>query len=465
MSPERRREVHMRIVDALETLPQDRIGEQIERLAHHAVQGEAWEKAVTYLQQAGVMALARSAYREAAARFDQALLALGHLPDSRQKLEQAIDLRLDARNALNPLREDQRMFDYLSEAKRLVETLGDKRRLGQASGYLAQYFWGIGDYEPALESAQRALAIANDHSEFGLSIQANLFLGMIFYAQGRYRPAIDFLKNNLVALEDKPSQVPAGMNALPAVISRAVLVWCAAELGEFAGAIALAEEAVQIAVAANKPFSLAQVHFAMGFLYLRQGDLQRAIPVLERNLTHCQTWNISAVWPRTAAALGAAYALAGRLGEALPLLERAVEQGASMRFIADHALQVAWLSEGHLRTGRLQDASARANRALELSRSHGERGHEAWVLRLLGEIASRQDPPDDELAQGHYRQALSLAQETGMRPLVAHCHLGLANLHRRTGKPEQAHQHLSTAATMYREMDMRFWLEQAEAER
>jgi predicted ATPase len=114
MLPERRRQVHLRIVDALETLPRDRIGEQIERLAHHAVHGEAWDKAVTYLQQAGAMALARSAYREAAARFDQALLALEHLPDSRQKLEQAIDLRLGARNALNPLRDDQRIFYYLS---------------------------------------------------------------------------------------------------------------------------------------------------------------------------------------------------------------------------------------------------------------------------------------------------------------------------------------------------------------
>ncbi|HEX6828150.1 MAG TPA: tetratricopeptide repeat protein [Burkholderiales bacterium] len=64
----------------------------------------------------------------------------------------------------------------------------------------------------------------------------------------------------------------------------------------------------------------------------------------------------------------------------------------------------------------------------------------------------------------HYQGALSLASELGMRPLVAHCHLGLGKLYRRTGKREQAQEHLTTATTMYREMDMRFWLEQAEAE-
>ena len=69
-----------------------------------------------------------------------------------------------------------------------------------------------------------------------------------------------------------------------------------------------------------------------------------------------------------------------------------------------------------------------------------------------------------EPAETHYRQATALAEELGMRPLVAHCQLGLGQLYRRTGKRDEAREHLITATTMYREMDMRFWLEQAEAE-
>jgi tetratricopeptide (TPR) repeat protein len=122
----------------------------------------------------------------------------------------------------------------------------------------------------------------------------------------------------------------------------------------------------------------------------------------------------------------------------------------------------AGLALAHL-VGQPEKATERAERALALSRDRGEHGVEAYGLRLLGEIAARPDPPDVSTAEGHYRQALALATRLGMRPLVAHCHLGLARLHRRAGKPEQAREHLMTATTMYREMDMGFWLAQAEA--
>jgi len=98
-----------------------------------------------------------------------------------------------------------------------------------------------------------------------------------------------------------------------------------------------------------------------------------------------------------------------------------------------------------------------------LARQRGERGHEAWALRLLGEIALHGDHPDVETAEGHYRKAMALAEELGMRPLQAHCHFGLSKLYRRTGHGVKAKEHLTTAATMYREMDMSFWLAQAEA--
>jgi len=114
--------------------------------------------------------------------------------------------------------------------------------------------------------------------------------------------------------------------------------------------------------------------------------------------------------------------------------------------------------------GRLGDALAFAERALTLAREYGQRGVEPKVLHLLGEIAAHQDPPDAGPAEVSYRQAMALAEELGMRPLVAHCHLGLDRLYRRTGTRDQAQEHLTIATTMYREMEMRFWLEQAEAE-
>jgi tetratricopeptide (TPR) repeat protein len=101
---------------------------------------------------------------------------------------------------------------------------------------------------------------------------------------------------------------------------------------------------------------------------------------------------------------------------------------------------------------------------LAIAREYRERGHEGWALRLLGEVVSRRDNPDVERAEGYYREALTLAEHLGMRPLAAHCHLALGKLYRRTGKRDEAREHLTTATTMYREMDMTYWLEKAEAE-
>jgi tetratricopeptide (TPR) repeat protein len=122
------------------------------------------------------------------------------------------------------------------------------------------------------------------------------------------------------------------------------------------------------------------------------------------------------------------------------------------------------LGEACLVADRVQDAMALAERVMRLFREGGLRGLEAWALRLLGETTSRRDPPDLEEAEDYYRHALALADELGMRPLMAHCHLGLGKLFRRTDDPATAQEHLGTAATMYREMDMGFWREKAEAE-
>jgi tetratricopeptide (TPR) repeat protein len=161
--------------------------------------------------------------------------------------------------------------------------------------------------------------------------------------------------------------------------------------------------------------------------------------------------------------LGAAYVLTGRVAEALPLLEQVVQQTAAMGVVSDHVLGVIPLGEGYLRAGRIEDALHQAQHAVEVCRQHQQRGHEAWALRLLGEVVAQRHPPEAEQAAAHYRQALALADELGMRPLQAHCHLGLGTLHLKAGQREPARAELSTAIDLYRAMDMAFWLPQAEA--
>ena len=164
------------------------------------------------------------------------------------------------------------------------------------------------------------------------------------------------------------------------------------------------------------------------------------------------------------ASLGHVYAWSGRVGEGVSLLQQALTAYESAGIGYFHSLSVVQLGEAYLLADQVEDARACADRAVMLARERGERGHEAWALRLLGEIASHHDPPDVAAAEAHYGAAMALASELGMRPLVAHCHLGLGKLYRRTGDRAKAEEHLTTAATMYREMDMGFWLEKAEAE-
>jgi tetratricopeptide (TPR) repeat protein len=147
----------------------------------------------------------------------------------------------------------------------------------------------------------------------------------------------------------------------------------------------------------------------------------------------------------------------------LPLLEQAIEQALAMAFMYYHALRVISLSEAYLLVDRLDEAGTQAQRALEFSRAHQERGHEAYALRLLGEVAAHRAPPAGEQAEAYYRQALALADELGMCPLVAHCYLGLGRLYQQMGRDEEARAALSVAIEMYRAMDMTFWLPQAEA--
>jgi tetratricopeptide (TPR) repeat protein len=464
---DRRRPLHARILDAIEALYPERLTEHVERLARHALRGEVWDKAVTYLRQAGTKMAGRLAYQEAVSCFEQALVALKQLPESRETTERAIELHFSLRNALLPLGENRRTFDHLRAAETLAQTINDQRRLGRTYAYLAEYFRMTGDLDGAVESGERALTLATTLGDFVLQVMATFFAGVAYHTLGDYRRAEDFFSRNVASLTGDLIRERFGMTGFPSVMARAWLVSCLAELGEFANGTERGEEAVRIAESLDHPFSLTQAHFGLGHLYLRKGDLDKALPTLERSLGVCRAASISTWFPGIAGALGYAYALSGRVAEALPLLKQAVEQveqKASMGAPASHSRHVAYLSEAYLLAGRIGDATPVGLQALALSRKHKGRGYEAHALRLVGEIASRHDPTDVENAEEHYRRALDLATELCMRPLVAHCHLGLGKLSRRAGDGAKAQEHLETASAMYREMDMGFYLALADAE-
>jgi class 3 adenylate cyclase/tetratricopeptide (TPR) repeat protein len=459
---ERRRALHARIIEALEALAGDRVAEQVERLAHHALRGEAWDKALVYLRQAGEKAMARSAHHEAVACFEQALAALVHLPEGRDTWEQAIDLRCDLRNALLPLGEHARILDHLRAAETLAQRLGDPQRLGWIAGYLCNSFSVLGEYDQAIAAGQHALTLATTSGVFDLQVLAHLVLGVTYSAVGDFRQALEASRWVLGSLTSELHSVRFGQ-ALPAVVSRGHIVWSLAELGDFAEERGVGEEAVRLAEVADQPYSIAIALTWVGLLARRQGALHRALPLLERGLALCQSADFPLIFPVFAAILGGAYALAGRTAEALLLLDQTLERVATGNPILFHALVLTELGEALFLVGRADEASALAERLLNLSRTHPGRGYQAHAYRLLGDVAMRRDPLDISLVEAHYHQALALAEELGMRPLQAHCHRALGTLYVKTGQQEQAYAELSIAIALYRAMDMTFWLPQAEA--
>jgi tetratricopeptide (TPR) repeat protein len=198
-------------------------------------------------------------------------------------------------------------------------------------------------------------------------------------------------------------------------------------------------------------------------MYLAQGDLEYAIRVLEQGLALCRaSGNRSDVRP-IMACLGFASALEGRLAEGRALLEEAISESIRMGGLHGQVYRVAWLSEVCRLAGCGEEAWQHAHQALDLAQQQKARGDEALALHQLGVVQAHANPPDAEQAESYYQEALALAEELGMRPLQAHCHLGLGTLYAKLDWPEQARSALSTAIELYRAMDMTLWLPQAEA--
>jgi tetratricopeptide (TPR) repeat protein len=230
------------------------------------------------------------------------------------------------------------------------------------------------------------------------------------------------------------------------------------ELGRFPEARTVAAEGLAIARRLDEPVALSFAWAETGVLALQQGRLGEAIEALERALEARR--EATPPWlPRFAGALGLAYAVSGDPARGLGLLQRALEETVTARVLGRRSLLHAWLSEARLLVGLASEALEEAEQAVALATRLGERGHLAWGLRARAEAEACTGADDPERSARSYREAAALATELGMRPLVAHCHLGLGTLYCPTAERGKAEEHLTSARAMYREMGMNFWLE------
>jgi tetratricopeptide (TPR) repeat protein len=305
-------------------------------------------------------------------------------------------------------------------------------------------------------------AIAERLGDVPLRIAAQYYLAAVANLSGDHRGTEQMCLRLIESLRGERGRERFGLATFPAVYSRGLLARALAELGRFDEGDAHGQEAIRIADSLHQPFSVVVACLDLANLKSMRGELAEAARHLERAAAQCREWNITNQAPIVMAALGHVYASSGRIRDGISCLQQALRayEGEGIGF--HHSLSVEQLGEAYLLADQLDDAGDCADRAVMLARRRGERGYEAWALRLLGDVIAHHARPDVATAAAHYDDALSLATELEMRPLMAHCHRGLGRLYRRAGHPAQSSEHLTTATAMYHEMGMTYWLETLE---
>ena len=465
MLKSRRQQLHADVAKVLvERLPTLADGLP-ELVAHHFTEAGLASEAIGYWRKAGQQASARSANREAVKFFEQALSILAAMPENQSNLELAFDIRIELRTVSVQLSEVRRALAQLREAETLAEQLNDDRRRGRVYNFMTSTYSLLGELDEALVTGTRALEVAGRLGDMTLRIPATTYLEQTHYFRGEFERVVELATENMAALPPNRASELFGIGAPPSIYDRSWKVMSLAQLGRFVEANKLAADAIRLAEPTHNAFAIGMAYYGASMLHLIKGDWARASALTEHWIAVFRSTNVALLLPM--AVYFSAWALA-QLDEASEALERIqeaeqlLELDSAQGLVGRLGLGYHALGRACLRLGQLDEACSLGYRAIECSPGHN--GLIAHALHLLGDIASHSDWFDAESGEAFYRRALALAEPRGMRPLIAHCHLGLGKLFRRASKRAQGHEHLTNAKTLYREMDMNFWLEMAEME-
>ena len=407
---ERRRELHRSAFSAFERTKGESCPQSVGRLAHHSFEAELWDKAVRLCRLAAQRAAAQSAYHEAAALYRRALAALAQTPSGAQQSTLAIDLRVELRHVLFPTGHFAEIATLLEEARATALALADQNRLALVLMYLTTQYLGAGRHLEAIDVGGRALAIADTLGDYDMARDLLFHLVQASASSGDYRSAIWFGDR----LIEHPPDGVAGLTTTS--LARMWVAWCLAELGLFAEAHSHIDAAFRAATSSDQPLPMLFAYLGRGLVLLREQRFEDAAESLEAAWDLTERPMLHPWWRAVGSPLGRAWAAVGRPEQAVELLERVVSHTSSNRG-SGHALRSVHLGEAYLLAGRCEDASRIATEALQLARDHGERGHEAYALLLLAELAGAVGNRED--AENLGRAAETVAAQLEMRPLEA----------------------------------------------
>ena len=457
----KRKEIHQKIGAVLEELNAERLAEFYEILAYHCLKGEDWQRAYRYSREAGLKSLAHSDYEEAQRYFEDALTAIRNLPREKTMIEQDIDLRFSMRSVLLPLGRNDEWTEWINGAELLAQEIQDDARLAQVFYYRASTHWIKNEPLKGIEVAQKALTLSEKTGHFSSQVATLQYLGILCFTIGEFSRQVDYLQEVRRRLTGPAAFLLHGLSTFPGAFGRGLLALGMSELGNFDQIEELRKEAFEIAERAEDAFTLSATNAFLGLAYLRWGKLQSALPLLEKGYQMCLLSKIQFLHSFTAGALSQAYLLTDEPSRAREVLKESTGPGILERGVWT-VYPVAILADAYRAAGEAALALETAFRALALADEGQARGFAAWAMWVTARIHSGANRPEE--AEKWYRRALERASALLMKPLVAHCHLGLGRLNGTVSGEVKTREHLAAAATMYREMDMGFWLKQAETE-
>ncbi len=451
-----RHALHARVVEVLEDLHRDRLAEQVERLADHAFRGELWDKCVRYHIMAAARAATRFANHEAVQMLDRGLSAVEHLPSGRARSEAEIDLRLAGLAALLPLGEHERILRTLFEAEALSAAIGDPRRLAAVHSQASAALWMAGQHERALDSAKRALAMAEEHKQFGLRLTARGGLVQAHHALGQFELCIEVGRSVIQELSGELERKRFGWAVYPTVLCASFVGSALTLMGRFDAAQRELERGIAVADATRHPLSRALVMHELGTLLYLQGRASDALRVFESALQVAREGEVFTMFAPLAGWRAAALTALGRADEAIDTAEEVI--GTRTARVAGHYAKYFLLNgvaAAYARAGRRDDALAAAQDAVEATSATREYAHLGHALWRLADIQAGLGPDFTGAAERSYRAALAEAAARGMRPLAAACHDGLGRLYEIRGERSAAQKELQRGAELYAELGLR----------
>ena len=316
--------LHRVIATSMEALYAGDLERHYAALAAHCRDGELWDHAVIYLTEAGTRAAERSAHREAAACFEQALVALRRLPESRRALEQAVDIGLALHTSWYAVAEVKRSYQALGDAEAPARQLGDARRSALLASQTGQYLWVTGRAREALPLFEHAATVAKTLGDFPLLTSSTLYIGTARFCLGNLVTAEQSFRHVIDALGEAAAGEKLGLHGLPLVFAESGLTALFAEEGRFEEARAHGTRSVRIAEALNHTYTLVFALRLLGHAHTVEGRLADAVVILERGRTLCEESSLLALLPNIMASLGHAYSLGGRSRDGVRLIEQAL---------------------------------------------------------------------------------------------------------------------------------------------